>query len=101
MAAQEVLRQIATSPIGDGFDAVASEAKIDRILEALKRSGTEAIESVHIGDQYLGDVTGARGVGIQPILIDRDGTQVGHNDCPVIRTLTEVPDLLKALETAS
>ena len=70
-------------------------------LEALKRSGAEAIESVHIGDQYLGDVTGARGVGIQPILIDRDGTQVRHNDCPVIRTLTEVPDLLKALETAS
>ena len=66
-------------------------------LEALSRAGVEAGEAAHIGDSYLGDVAGARGVGIHGILIDRDGTQARHRDCPVIRSLGEAPDLVREL----
>ena len=78
----------------------ASKPNLPIFLEALKRAGVEPSEAVHIGDQYVGDVTGARGAGIQPVLIDRDGSDVRHHDCPVIRTLVEVPNLLKTLEAA-
>ncbi len=78
----------------------ASKPNPPIFLEALRRAGVEPIEAVHIGDQYLGDVTGARGVGIQPVLIDRDGSDIRHHDCPAIRTLAEVPSLLETLETA-
>ncbi len=78
----------------------ASKPNPPIFLEALRRAGVEPSEAVHIGDQYLGDVTGARGAGIQPILIDRDGSDARDHDCPVIRTLGEVPNLLKTLEAA-
>ena len=33
---------------------------------ALQKAGVEARDSVHVGDQYYSDVTGARGAGITP-----------------------------------
>ncbi len=78
----------------------ASKPNAPIFLEALRRVGVEPEEAIHIGDQYLGDVTGARGVGIQPVLIDRNGSDIRHHDCPVIRTLAEAPSLLKTLKAA-
>ena len=61
---------------------------------ALAAVGVSAEEAVHIGDTYAADIVGARGVGIRPILLDRDGTQAGRWD-ETIRSLNELPELLK------
>ncbi|GAF78092.1 unnamed protein product, partial [marine sediment metagenome] len=62
---------------------------------ALERAGVNASETIHVGDQYKLDVVGARGVGISPILIDRDNVYPEITDCPRIRSLTELPEHLK------
>jgi putative hydrolase of the HAD superfamily len=57
-------------------------------LAALERAEVSASEAVHVGDQYKIDVVGARGVGINPILIDRYDLYPEVTDCPRIRDLT-------------
>lgn len=63
-------------------------------LAALERAGVGASEAIHVGDQYYADVVGARGVGINPLLLDRDGFWEGVNDCPRIRSLSEIVNYL-------
>ena len=50
-------------------------------------------ETVHVGDTYQADIVGAKNVGIRPILIDRDGSQVGKWR-ETIQRLSELPALL-------
>ena len=57
---------------------------------ALERASVEPHEALHVGDSYSSDVLGARGVGIQPLLLDRDGLHTGVTDCPRIASLMEV-----------
>ena len=64
-------------------------------LVALERARVEASEAVHIGDQYKVDVLGARGVGINALLLDRHDLYTEVSDCPRIRSLTEVTQYLK------
>ncbi len=54
--------------------AVVGSAKPDKKIfeEALRISGVEPHEACHIGDEMRTDVVGAEGVGIHPILLDRD-----------------------------
>jgi putative hydrolase of the HAD superfamily len=59
-------------------------------LAALERAGVAASEAIHVGDQYHSDVVGAKGVGINPLLLDRDGFWQEVNDCPRIRSLAEI-----------
>ncbi|MDA4125079.1 MAG: HAD family hydrolase [Thaumarchaeota archaeon] len=61
---------------------------------ALRQSGVQPEETIHVGDLYESDVVGARNAGIDGILIDREGTQTGV-DCPRIGSLAEVYDHLK------
>ena len=61
---------------------------------ALQRAGVVAAEAVHVGDQYDLDVAGARGVGINPILIDRYNLYPEVSDCPRVRNLTELAGYL-------
>jgi len=63
-------------------------------LAALERAGIDASEAVYIGDQYQTDVGGARGVGINPILIDRYDLSPEVSDCPRIHSLTELAQYL-------
>jgi putative hydrolase of the HAD superfamily len=63
-------------------------------LAALERAGVNASQSIHVGDQYKLDVVGARGVGINPILIDRYNLYPEVSDCPRIRSLTELAQYL-------
>ena len=63
-------------------------------LVALERARVSASEAIHIGDQYHSDVLGAKGVGINPLLLDRDGFWEGINDCPRIRGLSETVNYL-------
>ncbi len=59
-------------------------------LAALAQAQVRPGEALHVGDQYGGDVVGARGVGIRPILLDRDGLLAEHTDVERIRGLAEV-----------
>ncbi|MFH1639473.1 MAG: HAD-IA family hydrolase [Chloroflexota bacterium] len=58
---------------------------------ALEKAGVSAGVTTYVGDQYKLDIVGARGVGIEPILIDRCDLYEHITDCPRIRTLAEVP----------
>ena len=55
--------------------------------------GVSAEETVHVGDTYEADIIGARDVGIRPILLDRDRTQIGKWG-ETIQSLSELPALL-------
>ena len=59
-------------------------------IAALKKLNVQAREAIYIGDQYETDVLGARGAGINPILIDRFDLYLQISDCPRIRSLSEV-----------
>ncbi len=61
---------------------------------ALKRAQCWPEESVYVGNSYEKDVVGARGVGITPILIDRDN-RYPNVDCRRIRDLRELQALLE------
>jgi len=75
--------------------AYAGAAKPDRdvFTYACSRARVRADEAIHVGDAYLSDVLGARGAGIEPILIDRAG-RFGFVDCVVVRSLTEIAPLI-------
>jgi putative hydrolase of the HAD superfamily len=81
--------------------------------EALRRTGAAPESSVHIGDNYVADVLGARAAGIDAVLVDRsrnggegmfdfalrDGLGATRDvtlDCPVVGDLRELLALLPA-----
>lgn len=81
--------------------------------EALRRTGADPATSVHVGDNYVADILGARASGIAGVLIDRSraggrgmfdfalrdgigGTTGVRLDCPVISDLRELLELLAA-----
>ncbi len=76
-------------------DARVQSAKPDPHIfnYTLAAVGVSAEGAVHVGDTYEADIVGAKNVGIRPILIDRDGSQVGkwHE---TIQRLSELPALL-------
>lgn len=81
------------------FVVTSEEAGADKpnpaiFLAALRRAGVDTSEAIHIGDQYKIDVVGARGVGINAILIDRYNLHPEVFDCPRIRNLTELASYL-------
>ena len=57
---------------------------------ALDKAGVKAAEAIFIGDVYEQDIVGARGVGMKPILISRNGAT--DFDCVVISDLSQVLD---------
>jgi len=63
-------------------------------LAALKQAAVDAPEVVYVGDQYERDVVGARGVGMNAILIDRYDLFPEVTDCPRITGLTQVIEYL-------
>lgn len=71
-------------------DAGAGKPRPEIFLYALERAGVNPAEAIYIGDQYQVDVIGARGAGMKAILLDREDYNKNINDCPKIRSLTEV-----------
>ena len=65
---------------------------------ALQLVGVTAGESLMVGDSLTHDIDGARRVGMRGVLVRRAEPGVSHIDDPsdvlVIRSLTELPDLL-------
>ena len=61
----------------------------------LAEARVEPAEAVYIGDLYSVDVLGARGAGMEAVLLDPGGVW-GARDCPVARTLQEAVRLALA-----
>lgn len=81
------------------MDVGASKPDPRMFQAALSRAGVESNQAVHVGDQLETDIDGARGAGINPILIDRHAAAVDYDACPRITTLTELPAVLDGFET--
>jgi putative hydrolase of the HAD superfamily len=60
---------------------------------ALRRSGVEAADAMHVGDLYPVDVIGARRAGLEPVLLDPLG-RYGDRGC---RTTPDVPSFCRTL----
>jgi putative hydrolase of the HAD superfamily len=61
-------------------------------LHACERLGVEPGNAMFVGDVYEIDVVGARNAGLSPVLISGDDQL--EWDCPVVRALAELPELL-------
>ena len=99
-----ILRELGLDPYLD-FVVTSREVGVDKpqppiFLAALELAGVDASEAVYLGDQYETDVVGAKGVGIEPILIDRYDLMPDVKDCLQIHNLTKLAlyDLLATPE---
>ena len=72
-----------------------------RLFEiALREAGCEPHELLHVGDSPESDVAGALNADVEPVLLDRDGMREGEGATVRIRSLAELPSLLRAGHTA-
>jgi HAD superfamily hydrolase (TIGR01549 family) len=97
-----LLRRFDLTPYFDCLviSAVARHAKPSPTLYnmALERANAIPDYTIHIGDSYIHDVLGARGVGITPILLDRTATLTENKvDCLLVHSLDELLDLLEII----
>ncbi len=75
--------------------AVGMEKPDPRIFEiALSMAGVSADQAIHVGDDYAADVLGARGAGVDAVLLDRAGHTAPSEGSLTIRSLRELPHLL-------
>ncbi len=64
---------------------------------ALTALNTDPARTVHVGDSRYTDVGGARSVGLDAILLVRDGRTPSEDPgCPVIHTLLDLPVVLES-----
>ncbi|MBI1883471.1 MAG: HAD-IA family hydrolase [Chlamydiae bacterium] len=87
--------------IGKTFDFILASALVgsskphpEIFKEALRRSGAESHEVLHIGDSVKDDVLGPNRIGIQSVLIDRSGKR--QHPVPTVRSLKELLPLIFA-----
>ena len=95
---QDLCKELGLSQYLD-FSITSAEVGAEKphppiFLAALQRAGVKPAEAIHVGDQYQGDVEGARAVGIHPVLLDREGSYENVNDCSRITSLLELDQLL-------
>ena len=65
--------------------------------EALKRAGgLLPAEVIYVGDQHEADARGACKAGLRGVLLDRNDYYRGVSDCPRIRSLSDIPELLNS-----
>lgn len=62
-------------------------------LEALKRAGTSASETMYVGDNYFADVVGSQRAGLRPVLYDPKRL-FPDAACAVIESFDQLPGLL-------
>jgi putative hydrolase of the HAD superfamily len=92
----DVLARIGLAPLLDGVVASAGAGARKPAAEIFERAlsiaGVSASEAVHIGDSLVEDLEGARGAGIEPVLVQRDGTP-GPPGVTTIQTLAQFESL--------
>ena len=64
---------------------------------ALEKHAVDPEEAVHVGDSLRDDVEGAAKVGLQAVLLDRQGKHADRGDVRTIRTLDDLLPLLNRL----
>jgi FMN phosphatase YigB (HAD superfamily) len=62
-------------------------------IRALELAGTDAHETIYIGDNYFADVVGSLRAGLRPVLYD-PGTLFPEVQCPTIKSFDELPELV-------
>jgi len=67
---------------------------------ALQRMAISPEQAIYVGDNYYADVIGARGAGMQPVLLDPLGI-FPEAGCPVIRSMGELEGILAASQLQS
>jgi REG-2-like HAD superfamily hydrolase len=72
------------------FDTGHDKPDPEIFLAALEKAAIKADEAVYTGDSYELDVIGARGVGMYPVLLDRNDWFPEITDCPRIHNLPEL-----------
>ncbi len=98
--AADLVEEMGLTPYMD-FAVTSGEVGVEKphapiFKEALRRSGSDPENTIHVGDQLTSDVEGAFRVGIGPVLIDRDGNYPNYTRCPRIETLIELPAMMSA-----
>ena len=66
---------------------------------ALNAAKVNPEDAIMVGDQPSSDIEGALGVGIMPILIDRDGNYPCYKRCPRIVGLSDIYGILGEFKT--
>jgi putative hydrolase of the HAD superfamily len=93
----ERLAETGLAPLVDGAVASAElgAAKPDPAIfeHALALAGADAGSALHAGDAPEEDVAGALRAGLRAVLVARDGAVPAPPGVPVIRSLTELPEL--------
>jgi putative hydrolase of the HAD superfamily len=64
---------------------------------ALQRLGVDAARSVMVGDSYTHDIAGAESAGMRGVLVHRSDEPLPNQDVPVVRSLLELPEVLRDL----
>ena len=62
---------------------------------AMVLAGVQASESMMVGDSLSHDIDGARRVGMRGVLVHRSDDPAPATDVPVIRSMSELPALLR------
>lgn len=98
----EVLDRIGLSESLDGVvtSAAAGVRKPAREIfeRGLSTAGVGGHEAIHVGDSPREDVDGARGAGIEPVLVSRDQAGTGRQarETITVRTLLELAPLVSS-----
>ena len=66
---------------------------------AAERMGIRPEQSLYVGDNYYADVVGASRAGMKPVLVDPEGL-FPEADCPIIRKIGDLPELIIGLKVA-
>lgn len=89
----DVLARVGLAPLLDGIVTSAhagTRKPAPEVFEqALRAAGARAGDACHVGDSVIEDVAGARGAGIEPILLSRDRAP----GPPGVRTITTLSEL--------
>jgi putative hydrolase of the HAD superfamily len=92
--------QLAATGLTPLLDGALSSAEVgapkpdpEIFTRALALAGARPEEALHVGDDVEADVGGARAAGLEPVLIDRDGTLEAPPGVRRIASLAELPAL--------
>ena len=62
---------------------------------ALVKADVDPQDAMHVGDQILSDVEGAKNAGILPVLIDRDNTNNSFDEFPRIEKIDQISEIIR------
>jgi len=93
----EQLERTGLTPLLDGAlssaEVGAPKPDTEIFARALALAGARPEEAMHVGDDVEADVGGARAAGLEPVLIDRDGSLEAPPGVRRIASLAELPAL--------